>query len=242
MHRGFEAALLSALEALDGAGLAFSRHPITIWPNIWLRSASEYDVVGGGITILDSRTRNGDGETVVRFTRPHIAFEQSLLVRAEDAARLATHALLASDVRVGVLAGTTGEARLLQLTGLTDAEGNLAAGTRVETPAGTVVADGSSRFRITSAGTTENLLGRTRLLPPDANKPQVIYLGQELGERELLQALERRRHRRRGARHHRQQRCGGGVQRPVHGDGARSEPRSTAVGRSPPSAPNCVRA
>ena len=190
MHRGFEAALLSALEALDDAGLSFSRHPITTWPNIWLRSTSEYDVVGGGITILDSRTRNSDGETVVRFTRPHIAFEQSLLVRSEDATQLATHAMLASDVRVGVLAGTTGEARLLQLTGLTDAEGNLAAGTQVETPAGTIVADGSSRFRITSAGTTENLVGRTRLLPPDASGPQVIYLGQELGERELLQALE----------------------------------------------------
>ena len=190
MHRGFEAALLSALEALDGAGLAFSRHPITTWPNIWLRSVDEYDVVGGGITILDSRTRNADGETAVQFTRPHIAFEQSLLVRSEDAARLATHAVLNSDVRVGVLAGTTGEARLLQLTGLTDADGNLAAGTQVETPAGTVVADGSSRFRITSAGTTENVVGRTRLLPPDASRPQVIYLGDELGERELLQALE----------------------------------------------------
>ena len=190
LHRGFEAALLSALEAVDGAGLSFSRHPITTWPNIWLRSVDEYDVVGGGITILDSRTRDGDGETAVQFTRPHIAFQQSLLVRSEDAARLATHAVLNSDVRVGVLAGTTGEARLLQLTGLTDADGNLAAGTQVETPAGTVVADGSSRFRITSAGTTENVVGRTRLLPPNASRPQVIYLGDELGERELLQALE----------------------------------------------------
>ena len=189
-HRGFESDLLTALESLNGAGLAFSRHPITLWPNIWLRSASEYDVVGGGITILESRTRNAAGETLVQFTTPHIGFEQSLLVRSEDAERLATHAALTGDVRVGVLAGTTGEARLLELTGLTDADGNLLAGTRVETPTATLVADGTESYRITSAGTTENLLERTRLHPPNDSKPQVIYLGAELGERELLQALE----------------------------------------------------
>ena len=94
------------------------------------------------------------GQHVVNFTSGHITFRQSLLVRAADAARLATHDDLTSDVRVGALAGTTGEFRLLELTGLVDANGVLAAGTRVETPAGTVIADGSTGYVITAAGTS----------------------------------------------------------------------------------------
>ena len=189
-HLGYEADLVTALEALDDAGLTFTRHGIVPWPGIWLRSVSEFDVVGGGITILETRTRNDAGETVVRFTNGHVAFRQSLLVRSEDAARLPTHAALDSNVRVGVLAGTTGEARLLELTGLVDDAGHLAAGTRVTTAAGEVVADGSAAYRITSAGATANLNGRQRLYPPDANRPQVIYLGDVGGEQELLDALD----------------------------------------------------
>ena len=188
-HRGYEADLLTALEAMHDAALGFTRHPIIPWPGIWLRSVQEFDVVGGGITILDSRTRNAAGEVVVRFTDGHIAFRQSLLVRTEDAARLSSHDRLTSDVRVGALAGTTGEARLLQLTGLADADGALAAGTRVETATGTVVADGSAAFRITSSGATPNVAGRRRLHPPNDAMPQVIYLGDQLGEAELLSAL-----------------------------------------------------
>ena len=192
LHRGYEADLVTALEALEGAGLAFQRHPIGVWTGIWLRSAgADLDVVGGGITILESRTRDAEGNTAVRFTDGHIAFRQSLLVRVEDAARLATHAMLTSDARVGALADTTGEARLLQLTGLADADGRLAAGVRLETPRGTVTADGTAAYRITSAEVTENLAGRTRLWPPDNAKPQVIYLGYERGEAELLEALRR---------------------------------------------------
>lgn len=190
VHRGFEADLLTALEALAGAELAFDRHPIGVWTDIWLQSATaDFDVVGGGITILESRTRDAAGRTRVRFTDGHIAFRQSLLVRAEDAERLATHAKLTSAARVGALADTTGEARLLQLTELADANGVLAAGTRVRTPRGVVTADGTAAYRITPAATTDNMVGRTRLLPPDATKPEVRYLGYERGEIELLEAL-----------------------------------------------------
>lgn len=192
-HRGYEADLLTALEALEGAGLSFSRRAIEHWvdPNtgsgIWLQSARpEYDIVGGGMTILDARTRNAAGEQVVIFTSGHIAFRQTLLVRAEDAGGLASHDDLTSDVRVGVLAGTTGEARLLVLTGITDAEGVLAAGTRVDTPAGTVTADGSMAYVITAAGASPQLEGRQRLYPSSDTMPQVIYLGEET---ELLAAL-----------------------------------------------------
>ena len=189
-HLGYEADLLTALEAMQGAGLSFVRHPIAVWPDIWLKSAEpEYDIVGGGITILDARTRDATSNTVITFTSGHIKFRQSLLVRAEDAERFATHADLTSDVRVGVLPATTGEARLLELTGLVDTNGILAEGTRVETPLGAVVADGTAAYTITAAGTTQNLAGRSHLHPPSDNMPQVIYLGDEIGESELLDAL-----------------------------------------------------
>lgn len=189
-HLGYEADLLTALEAMEGAGLAFSRRPIAAWDDIWLQPAgSEYDVVGGGITILDSRTRNAAGEQVVGFTSGHIAFRQSLLVRAQDAERFTSHDVLTSDVRVGVLAGTTGEARLLVLAGLADANGVLAAGTRISTPRGELTADGSADYTITAAGESAILQGRRSLQPPSDDLPQVVYLGDDLGETDLLDAL-----------------------------------------------------
>ena len=90
---------------------------------------------------------------------------------------------------MGVLPATTGEARLLELTGLVDSSGILAAGTRVETPLGTVVADGTAAYTVTAAGSTPNLAGRSHLYPPLENMPQVIYLGDEVGESELVDAL-----------------------------------------------------
>ena len=126
VHVGYEADLLTALEAMEGAGLSFSRRAIDRWPGIWLLPAGPgYDIVGGGITILDARRRDASGAESVVFTSGHIAFRQSLLVRAEDAGRFPDHAALTSEDRVGALAGTTGEARLLQLTGLADAGGVL---------------------------------------------------------------------------------------------------------------------
>lgn len=186
-HLGYEADLLTALETLDGAGLSFSRKAIPDWDGIWLRSATpEYDLIGGGITILESRTLDASGKPIVAFTSGHVAFRQSLLVRAADAAKLADYDSLTSDIRVGVLRGTTGEFRLLQLTGLVNDEGALASGSRVETSAGEVTADGSPAYQITAAQATDNLSGRLRLFPPSETMPQVIYLGSET---ELLQAL-----------------------------------------------------
>ncbi|MDE0423418.1 MAG: transporter substrate-binding domain-containing protein [Candidatus Poribacteria bacterium] len=189
-HRGYEADLLTALEMMEGVGLSFSRTAIPEWPGIWLKSAEPaYDMIGGGITILDSRTKDAVGTPRVVFTSGHVKFRQSLLVRTEDAERLATHAALTDDVRVGVLPGTTGEARLLELTGLVDANGALAAGASIETPQGTVIADGTADYKITAAEISPNLVGRSHLVPPSENMPQVIYLGGELGESELLEAL-----------------------------------------------------
>ena len=191
LHHGYEADLLAAVEAMDHPKLSFNRRAIAEWDDIWLKAATpQYDIVGGGITILDSRTRDALGNRVVTFTSGHISFRQSLLVRSEDARRLAAYSDLTGDVRVGALAGTTGEYRLLQLLGLVDERGVLAVGTRVDTPQGPLVADGSTDYVITAAGESLIMADRTHLYPPGREMPQVVYLGDEAGEVELLEALE----------------------------------------------------
>lgn len=189
-HLGYESDLLTALEAMEGAGLRFDRTPIAEWAGIWMRPAGpDFDIAGGGITILESRTADTEGNRVINFTSGHIEFRQSLLVRAEDAVRYPTHDHLTSDVRVGVLATTTGENRLLQLTGLTDSRGRLAAGTRIVTDSGTVTADGTDGYTITPSGASAALEGRRRVLPPSPDMPEVVYMGAATGERELLDAV-----------------------------------------------------
>ena len=189
-HLGYEADLLTALGSIAGSELSFSRRAIGEWPGIWLKAADpQYDIIGGGITILDSRTRDATGTPLIAFTAGHITFRQSLLVRAEDAKRLSHYTDLTHDVRVGVLASTTGEARLLEITGLVDTNGILALGTRIETSQGTLVSDGTEAYKITAADASPNLASRTHLYPPAEKMPQVIYLGSEVGESELLEAL-----------------------------------------------------
>ena len=189
-HLGYEADLLTALEAMEGARLTFQRSPVAEWPGIWLLpSTPGVDIAGGGITILESRTRNDAGEVSVAFTSGHIAFRQSLLTRAGDAARFSSYGGLTRDVRVGVLRATTGEARFLQIAGLADSDGILVAGTRVDTPGGSVVADGTAAYMITAARASAELTGRTRIHPPSESMPQVVYLGDISGDAELLEAL-----------------------------------------------------
>ena len=190
VHLGYEADLLTALEAMDDTGLTFERHALQDWDGIWLQPAQQgLDIVGGGITILESRTRDGTGDVVVSFTKGHITFSQSLLVRAGDAERFRTHSDLSSDVVIGALRGTTGEARLLVLAGITNEEGVPAAGVRILTPSGTVTADGSDRFFIHAAGASPGLEQRSHLYPASEAMPQVRYMGDQEGEAELITAL-----------------------------------------------------
>ena len=185
--------MLTALEAMEGARLSFQRSPVAEWPGIWLLPATPaVDIAGGGITILESRTRDDVGGVAVAFTSGHIAFRQSLLVRADDAERFSDYEGLTREVRVGVLRSTTGEARLLRITGLADENGVLAAGARIETPQGTVVADGTAAYVITAAKASAALDGRTRIHPPSESMPQVVHLGDTSGESELLEALRKR--------------------------------------------------
>ena len=183
-HRGYEADLLNAVGELDGVELSFSRRGIPPletddgrtfpFSGIWLLAAEpEYDLIGGGITIRQDRTLDDDGRQAVAFTQGHVAFRQSLLVRREDARRLADIGNLTADDVVSVHRGTTGEERLLQSVGIVDDEGVLVAGTRVVTPTRTLTADGSSGYTITAAMPSPELSARQRIIPP-APFPQVV--------------------------------------------------------------------
>ena len=189
-HRGYEADLLTALEAMDRTGLAFNRIPIGEWTDIWLTPARPpaIDVAGGGITIRDDRLTNADGSLRVAFTDGHIQFRQALLVRAADAATIKTHADLASSHTVGAVPETTGEERLLQLVGLIDENGIVADGTGIVTPEGTLTADGSDAYVISASGGTANVAGRTLLIPPSDDMPSVAYMGSD--EDPYVAALE----------------------------------------------------
>lgn len=190
-HRGFEADLLTAVEAL-GEG-RFRRRAIPYWaeqpPPIWQRASSaEFDVVGGGITILESRTVDAAGRLAIAFTNGHIAFRQSLLVRTADAERLSEYENLGRADTVGVLPGTTGEARLLQIVGYADAVGILIAGTTVALDSGeTAVADGSAAYIIAAGGASAQLAGRIALSHGRADLPGVVHLPDETA---LFAALE----------------------------------------------------
>lgn len=193
-HRGYEADLLSGVESMDGVGLDFERRGVAHWDDIWLLAATDdAHMACGGITILEARTSGADGRPTVAFTDGHIDFRQSLLVRSDDAERLAAYdGLSATDV-VGVLRGTTGEARFLQIIGVADDGGDLAAGTVVETEAGRVAAQADGELRIDAAGASPQLASRRRLIPAGSGSPQVLYLGDTegspLGEAALTDAL-----------------------------------------------------
>ena len=107
-------------------------------------------------------------------------------MRAEDAERIARHRDLTGTDRVGVLAGTTGEARFLELTGIADGAGVLAAGTRVDTPDGTVVADGTADYVIDAADASPELAARRQLRPVSAVLPRVVYYPDDTA---LIEAL-----------------------------------------------------
>ena len=190
-HRGYEADLLTALAAMGAA--QFSRRAIGgAFAGIWLKAATpDYDLIGGGITVRDDRTRDAAGRTAVVFTSGHIAFVQTLLVRAADAGRFAGYRGFSPEVRIAAVPGTTGEERLLQLTGYIGPDGALRPGARIHLASGAVLEAGSGeRLAITAAGSSPALEGRRRLEPPGdaADMPQVVYFQQEHAQLEALRS------------------------------------------------------
>ena len=179
---GYEPGLIAAVETLSRGRLRFNRMAIgNPFSGIWLKAAQEaYDVVGGGITALPERTLDADGRQAIRFGVGHISFQQSLLVHAESS--IETHADLTSAHRIGVFRGTTGEKRLLELTGITDAEGFLLAGTEVTLAGGEVLTAGApgsaSGLRIAAGAGSAAIAERVRLTPP-GNKPALVYFDSE---------------------------------------------------------------
>ena len=187
-HRGYEADLLTALEAMGAA--RFSRRAIGgAFAGIWLKAATpDYDLIGGGITIREDRTRDAAGRKAVVFTTGHIAFVQTLLVRVADAGRFAAYRGFTPEIRIAAVPGTTGEERLLQLTGYTGPDGALRPGVRVHLASGAVLEAGGERLAITAAGSSPSLEGRRRLEPPGdaAHMPQVVYFQDEDAHLEAL--------------------------------------------------------
>ncbi len=181
-HRGYEADLLTALEAAGAA--RFSRRAVGgAFAGIWLKAATrEYDLIGGGITIREDRTRDAGGQKVVAFTVGHIEFVQTLLVRASDAGRFAGYRGFTPEVRIAAVPGTTGEERLLQLTGYVRPDSALRPGIQVRLASGEVLeSGGGERLAITAARSSPVLEDRRRLEPPGgaAEMPQVVYLQEE---------------------------------------------------------------
>ena len=180
-HRpmGYEPDLVAAIEIFSRGRLTFNAMGIgNPFSGIWLKAAQEpYDMVGGGITALPERTRDADGQPVIRFGVGHIRFSQSLLVRSTSV--IQRHDDLSAAHRVGVLRGTTGERRLLELTGIIDAAGFLRSGTRVQLASGAVEVAGApgsaGALRIAAGTGSAAIATRVRLTPPGDDRPEVFY-------------------------------------------------------------------
>lgn len=187
---GYEPDLVAALETFSKGKLSFDTLGIgNPFSGIWLKAAQErYDMVGGGITALPERTRDANWRQVIRFGVAHISFRQSLLVRSESA--INRHADLTSKHSVGVLRGTTGEKRLLELTGIIDAEGVLRGGTQVQLAGGDVLIagepDSGAVLRIAAGTGSVAIATRVRLAPAGDNHPEVLYFN---SDSEQLSAL-----------------------------------------------------
>ena len=171
---GATAVALAMATALLAAG-AFA--------GILLKAATpEYDPISDGITIPEDRTRGAAERTAVVFTSGHIAFVQTLLVCAADAGRFVGYRAFPSQVRIAAVPGTTGEERLLQLTGYIGRDGALRPGTRVHLASGRVFeADDVRRLVVAAAGSLPALMDRQRLAPRKgaADMPQVVYFQEE---------------------------------------------------------------
>lgn len=183
--KGYEPDLVEAAARLSHDRLRFTPAGIgNPFSGIWLKSASgRFDMVGGGITALEDRRFDPDDpETpLITFGTSHVRFRQSLLVQADSP--IMSHDDLDSSTSVGVLRDTTGESQMLRLTGITDSEGYVRAGTVItlenDSGEGSAVTAGERSHRITSSSSTESIRNRTRLQAPGDDVPLVVYLSSQ---------------------------------------------------------------
>jgi len=144
------------------------------------------------------------GSLEFRFSNPYLDRAASLVIKGEGGAvrhpagnespftreLKAFHRAITSGRPISDGAGAAQDTAFLQdmVAALARRDG-LAEGTRIVTDAGPLVADGSDRYVITAAGSSPGLEGRQRIAPPSSEMPVVVYLGEDTGETELLDAL-----------------------------------------------------
>ena len=189
-HRplGYEPSLIEAVDELSGNRLQF--RPTGIggeFSGIWLLSATDFrnsfDMVGGGITVLpDRRYAQGDREKekpLITFGDSHVKIFQSLLVRRESS--INSHDDLGSSHTVGLLKGTTGESRLLELTEIADTQGYLQSGTIITLENNTTLTTEEQSHRITASEstTTPGIETRKHLVAPGDDTPEIQYFSSE---------------------------------------------------------------
>lgn len=181
--KGFYKDLFLAWQSISDAQVQFNFTGIKEWDQIWFSVVKENIDIVCGISILEERTRNAEGQTLIRFTDPHLFFRQSLLIRREDANRIANHFDLNAQDHIGAVPGTTGETAMLERLGIIRSmdSGILSPGTKIQTKSKYIVTTGAESIF------DETFSDRIKLYPANDTQPQIIYRS---GEDLLIPDLE----------------------------------------------------
>ncbi|PVZ69682.1 transporter substrate-binding domain-containing protein [Pelagibaculum spongiae] len=185
---GYEPSLIKAVSLFGKGALQFQSIAIpNPFKGIWLDSAStDFDLVGGGITALENRRYVGSDHSspLITFGVGHVSFRQSLLTRENF--EITNYHELNHGHKIGVLAGTTGEVRLLELVGYVDDAGYLSVGSLVGYPLD-IKLESHQGDVLSAAVQSQSLAGRVSLSYEERNLPQIIYFNNEF---DALLALE----------------------------------------------------
>jgi len=175
---GYEPDMIRAIETLAGGKVTFNTYGVgPAFGGIWYEAATDdFDFIGGGIAQLESRTVNEDGEQIVMYGTTNAVLRQSLLVPSRST--LTSYDDLTSEHTVGPHKGTTGEGRMLVLTGISDADGYLRAGTVVTMYDGSEFVTDGTQY-ITSGLSSPELADRASLIAPGDDVPAVVYFHSE---------------------------------------------------------------
>merc|ERR1719499_1070365 len=175
---GYEPDMIRAIEKLAGGKVTFNAYGVgPAFSGIWYKAATDdFDFIGGGIAQLDARTVNEAGKQIVMYGTTNAVLRQSLLVPSDST--LESYDDLTSEHTVGPHKGTTGEGRMLVLTGISDADGYLRSGTVVTMYDGSKFTTDGTQY-ITSGLASPELAERASLIAPGDDVPGVIYFHSE---------------------------------------------------------------